>query len=156
MNTHLTTEELAAVIAGLEIDHDRRQHFDGCVVCRAEAAGMDELIEARRGEILADEPDWEDSAAIVMDRLAESGAPVAARRPRWLRPVLAMAAMLVLAVGVGVMLPGGAVDPVGDDLAVEEILAEMDALLADDSIPGFEVIDPWVGELETDIENGAS
>ena len=56
----------------------------------------------------------------------------------------------------GVLLPGGAVDPVGDELAVEEILAEMDALLADDSIPGFEVIDPWVGELETDIENGAS
>jgi hypothetical protein len=37
---------------------------------------------------------------------------------------------------------------------VEEILAEVDAVLADDSIPGFEVIDP--GLEEAIYENGTS
>ena len=45
---------------------------------------------------------------------------------------------------------------VDDDIAVEEILAEVDAVLEDDSLPGFESIDPGVSDLESMIENGAS
>ena len=40
------------------------------------------------------------------------------------------------------------------ELPVEQILAEVDAVLADDTIPGFELIDP--GLDEEFYENGAS
>jgi hypothetical protein len=39
---------------------------------------------------------------------------------------------------------------------VDEILAEVDAVLDDDSIPGFEVIDPGVDTLEGYAANGGS
>ena len=46
-------------------------------------------------------------------------------------------------------------DPVaGSELPVEQILAEVDAMLADDSIPGFELIDPGLDDAI--YENGAS
>lgn len=156
MNDHLTPEKIAEVVAGLEIDDRARTHLEGCVVCRAEAAGLTELIESRREEIRAEEPDWADSAAQVMARLPVADTTGETRRPRWMRPVLALAAVLVMAIGIGVLRPDGTVAPLPDDLAVEEILAEMDELLSDDRIPGFEAIDPGVDDLEAYFDNGAS
>ena len=42
------------------------------------------------------------------------------------------------------------------DLQIEEILAEVDAVLADDSLPGFESIDPGFDDPQSILENGAS
>jgi hypothetical protein len=70
--------------------------------------------------------------------------------------MLAAAAALVVAVGLGVLRPDGTSQPAADELAVEEILAEMDELLSDDGIPGFEIIDPESNDLETYFDNGAS
>ena len=156
MMKHLTTEEIAAVIAGLEIGDEQRRHLSSCVTCRAEAAGFDGLVEARRRDLAATEPDWEASAAAVMDRLPSPNRGGTVRRPRWLRPALAAAAALIVAIGIGVLRPGGTVAPVGDEVAVEEILAEMDELLGDDGIPGFEAIDPWSEDLAAFNDNGAS
>ncbi len=156
MRSHLTSEEIAAVVAGLELEPAAAEHLESCVICRAETSDLEVLIGARRTEIATDEPDWDAQAQRVMDRLpADTGAGRDHRR-KWLRPVLAVAAVVVLAVGVGVLRPDGPVEPPVGEPSVEEILAEMDALLSDDSIPGFEIIDPEMDDLETYFDNGAS
>jgi len=156
MSSHLNPEEIEAVIAGLEIDEDRRMHLEDCVVCRAQSARFTELVEARREEMLDAEPEWEASATAVMDRLPAAAAVAGTRRSRWLRPLLAAAAAAVVALGLGVLRPDGTAPMMSDDVAVEEILAEMDELLSDDGIPGFEIIDPESSDLETYFDNGAS
>jgi hypothetical protein len=75
-----------------------------------------------------------------------------------MRPLLAAAAVLLMVIGIRVLwVPGTPVAPlVEGEIAVEEILAEVDAVLADDYLPGFESIDPGVSDPESMIENGAS
>jgi hypothetical protein len=146
MNTHLTDEQIAAAVAGLELDEGAREHLAACLGCRAAVSDMQRLIETRRAGIVAEEPDWEAQRAGVLAGL-QPQAPVR-RRPRWRTPALAAAAAVVMAVAVGVVLsPGGGPVP-GEDFALEEVLAEAETLLADDSIPGFEAIDPGLDELE--------
>ncbi len=156
MSKHLSSEEIAAVVAGLEIEVPSTEHLESCVACRAEAADLEDLISVRREEMLGHAPDWDNQMRRVMDRLpAHPGADLR-RRPRWLRPVLAVAAALIVAVGIGLLRPDRPVAPPVGEPSVEEILAEMDELLADDSIPGFEIIDPEIDDLETYFDNGAS
>jgi hypothetical protein len=156
MTTHLTPEQIDATIAGLEIDDEAARHLENCVLCRAEVTGFDELVDARRAEMSADEPDWTRQREAVMDRLPVGVASTGRRRPRWLRPMLAAAAVVVIAVGIGLLRWDRPVEPAADEVAVDEILAEMNELLSDDSIPGFEIIDPETDDLETYFDNGAS
>ena len=156
MTTHLTSDEITAAVAGLELEQVVRDHLESCVVCRAEAAVLKGLITARREEIQADAPDWAAQAAEIMDRLPTDAEAGRQRRPKWLRPALAVAAVLVMAVGLGILRLESPVGPPTDELAVEEILAEMDELLSDNSIPGFEIIDPEMDDLATFFNNGAS
>jgi len=156
MNNHLASEEIAAAVAGLELEDAARDHLVDCVVCRAEVADLENLIAARRAAILTEEPDWDDHAERIMTRLPSEAGIGGRRRPRWLRPVLALAAALVVAVGIGLLRPDRPVAPTAGEPSVEEILAEMNELLADDSIPGFEIIDPQENDLEVYFDNGAS
>jgi len=156
MKNHLTSDEITAAVAGLELETAVRDHLASCVVCRAGVADLELLIAARREEMLTDEPDWADQTRRIMARLPSDGGSDGRRRSWWLRPVLAVAAALVIAVGLGLLRPSGSVSPATDSPSVEEILAEMDELLADDSIPGFEIIDPEMDDLETYFDNGAS
>jgi len=156
MTTHLRPDQIDAAIAGLEIDAEGQKHLESCVQCRTEAAEFGQLIEARREELAADEPDWALQTEEVMGRL-----PIdvkASGRPRrgWMRPALAVAAAVVIAVGIGVLRWDRPVEPPVAEVGVEEILAEMDELLSDDSIPGFEIIDPETDDLESYFDNGAS
>lgn len=153
MKNHLTSEEIAAAVAGLELELEARDHLVGCVVCRAEVADFEGLIAARREAVLTEEPDWDDRAERIMARLPSDAGIGGRRQSKWLRPMLAIAAALVIAVGLGLLRPSGSVDPSTGSPSVEEILAEMDELLADDSIPGFEIIDPWIDDLEMDFGN---
>jgi hypothetical protein len=158
MTRHLTRDEITAVIAGLPIGDAANEHLESCVACRSQLTGFADIVSARRATMTADEPEWETAAAAVMARLPEPDAAAGgSRRPRWLRPVLALAAAIVVAVAVGVLMPDRqAVQPQPEDIAVEEILAEMDELLSDDRIPGFEAIDPGLDDLSAYIDNGAS
>ena len=70
MKNHLTSEEIAAVVAGLELEDAARDHLVGCVVCRAEVADLESLIAARRAAILTEEPDWDDQAERIMAPLS--------------------------------------------------------------------------------------
>ena len=78
------------------------------------------------------------------------------KRRLWTRPLLAVAAVLVAAIGLRALwAPAPVVDPgVVSELPVEQILAEVDAMLADDSIPGLELLDQ--GMDEAIFDNGTS
>jgi hypothetical protein len=145
MSHHLTDEQIAASVAGLELGDEAREHLDSCLGCRSSVSEMLCLIEKRRGLLAAGEPDWEAQRAGVLAGL--DGHASRRRRPGWLTPALAVAAALVMAVAVGLVGgPGGATIP-RDEIALEEILAEAETLLADRSIPGFELIDPDLDEF---------
>jgi len=156
MSKHLTSDEIAAAVAGLELGTAARDHLVGCVVCRTEIAELEGLIAARRDEISADAPDWDDQASRILARLPSDAVAGSRRRPRWLRPALAVAATVIIALGLGWLRSSGPDAPAAETPSVEDILAEMNELLADDSIPGFEIIDPEENELETYFDNGAS
>jgi len=156
MKSHMTSEEISAAVAGLDLEPSAREHFESCVVCRAEAADLERLIDVRRQKLLAGEPDWSVQAQQIMDRLPVAAAGDGRGRSLWLRPILVLAAVLVMAVGLGILRSRGPVETPVAAPTVEEILAEMDELLSDDSIPGFEIIDPETDDLTTFFENGAS
>lgn len=158
MTRHLDDQEIAAAVAGLELAPERAQHLGSCLDCNRQVAALARLIDERRAEMAADEPDWEMSLAAVLGRLERStGGSTTPERTRWWRPLAAAAATVLVAVAVILLSPGerGRV-PERSELPVEEILAEVDAVLDDDSIPGFEAIDPGLDTLEGYAANGAS
>ncbi len=157
MTTHVTDEDLAAVVAGLEVTPEAHEHLSSCLSCRQEVAELQKSIAERRREMEAEIPDWQRQRNQVMARLADRPQTGSAPSRRWLRPLLAAAAVALVAVGVGLFMPPGATTPPTiDDLAVEQILAEVDAVLADDSLPGFEFIDPGVDDPAGLVADGAS
>ena len=157
MNTHLSDDDFAAVLAGLEADPGAREHLAACVSCRQQVAELQAFVADRRSAMESEAPDWQLQRRQVMARLGAAEATVTPTRRRWLRPVVAAAATLVAAVGIRLaMAPHEPTPTITDDLAVEEILAEVDAVLADDSLPGFESIDFGVDNPAQIIENGTS
>ncbi len=156
MNKHLDEQQITSAIAGLELDAEAAEHLGSCLSCRQRVSAMRELIGARRQDLETDAPDWERQQQEVLARLPTAAINRPARRRVWTRPLLAVAAVLVAAIGLRALwLPAPAVDPGSDsELPVEQILAEVDAVLADDSIPGFELIDPGIEDAI--YENGTS
>ncbi len=157
MNKHLTDDDFAAAVAGLDVDSQAAEHLSSCVSCRQEVAELQRFVAESRDGMADESPDWQRQRQAVMARLADSPTARSAPARRWLRPLLAAAALLVVAVGLGLLMPpGAATPPATDDLAIEQILAEVDAVLADDSLPGFESIDPGVDDPASIFENGTS
>ena len=151
MKTHLTSDEITANAAGLELEPVAKKHLENCVACRTEVADFEAVVEERRSRMCNNEPDWEAQTRLIMDRLPAESETLGRHRSRWLRPLLAVAAAAVMAVGLGFLRPGGPAEPPAGQPSVEEILAEMDELLSDDSIPGFEIIDPWIDDRAMDF-----
>ena len=117
---------------------------------------MRDVIDARLEDLEAETPDWERQRQEIMLQLPSMPATQPKRRHLWTRPLLAVAAVLVAAIGLRALwMPAPVADPgVTTELPVEQILAEVDAMLADDSIPGFELIDQ--GMDDAIFENGTS
>lgn len=156
MTRHLSNDEITKAVAGLGLEPAAAEHLDSCVSCRLEVSKTLEVIEARRRTIEDEAPVWELQRRQILDRLE---APPVARQGRrwWTRPLLVAAAVLVVAIGLRALLwnPRPPTEPLQRaEVPVEEILAEVDAVLADDSIPGLEVIDPGLEGAASD--NGAS
>ena len=156
MKTHLEENEFTAAVAGLELEAAAEEHLGSCVSCRRQVSAMRDVIDARRGDLEAEAPDWVRQRREIMSQLPPAPAVRPMRRSPWTRPLLAIAAVLVAAVGLRALwTPAPTADPgVISELPVEQILAEVDAMLADDSIPGFELIDQGMDDVI--FENGAS
>ena len=156
MSMHLEEHEITSAVAGLELEPAAWEHLAACLSCRQRVASMRELIDVQRQRFEAEAPDWVRQRQEVLSRLPSALAAGPERRRWWSRPLLAVAAVLVAAIGLKVLwTPPSPNDPMaGLELPVEQILAEVDAMLADDSIPGFELIDPGLDDAI--FENGAS
>jgi len=158
MTNHLDEREISAAVAGLELAGPATEHLESCLECRRRVADTAQLIGRRRAAQTNGEPDWEVARAAVLARLPEvESERAASRRLRWWRPLAAAAAVVAIAVAVGLLAPGRVADKeTSTEIPVEEILAEVDALLADDSIPGFELIDPGLETLSGVVGDSAS
>lgn len=156
MNTHLDENEISAAVAGIELEPPSEKHLHSCLSCRQQVSQMRGVIDEERRKLKAEAPDWDRQRQEILMRLPleATGRPV--RRRVWTRPLLTVAAVFVAAIGLRALwAPAPAIDPtVSAELPVEQILADVDAVLADDSIPGFEFIDPGMSEMLT--ENGES
>lgn len=145
MNRHLSDDEIAAAVAAEKLAPERARHLEDCVPCRREVDGFLELIAERRRVLEAEGPDFEEQRRRILEGLVHPAAPVVAlhRRHIW-RPILAAAAALVTVVGIWFQMtrhrPAAVVRP----LPVEQILSDVDATLADRSVPGFESLDSMI------------
>jgi hypothetical protein len=154
MSRHLDEHEITAAVAGLELDQTARDHLGSCLSCRRQVTRVKRLLDHRRELINGRAPDWDRQQQQILTQLPPpQAAVVPIRRRQWLRPLMAAAAVVLLAVAIGSLYqaPGPAVPgtPVpGDELAVEEILAEVDAILDADGFPGFEAL----GEIVPDSD----
>ena len=158
MKTHLEDHEFTAAVEGLDLAPGAAEHLASCISCRQQVDVLEGAIAERRGEMEVGAPDWDRQREEILSRLGSAPPENAvASRRRW-QPLLAAAAVVVVAVGLGSLWrPSGAPETVlTPEIAIEEILAEVDAVLADDSLPGFESIDPGVDDPESLFENGAS
>jgi len=156
MKSHLEEHEITEAVAGLELEAAAEEHLGSCVSCRRQVSAMRDVIDARRGDLEAEAPDWERQRQEIMLQLPSTPTIWPLRRRLWARPLLAIAAVLVAGIGLRALwAPAPVVDPgVGSELPVEQILAEVDAMLADESIPGFELLDQGLDDAIFD--NGAS
>ena len=157
MKIHLEEHEFTAAVAGLELDATAKEHLGSCLSCRQQVSAMRDVIDARRADLAAGAPTWERQRHEIMMRLPLTTPTVRRLRSVWTRPLLAVAAVLLVVVGLRALWTPApdVVDPgVVSELPVEQILDEVDAMLADDSIPGFEVIDQ--GMDDAIFENGTS
>ncbi len=165
MSHHLDDATLAAAVAGLDPTPEQRRHLADCLACRRAVDELQRTIAGRRFALEAEAPDWDAQRRAILARLPQ---PRPAARPRSSAPLLALAAtILVGAIGLGVWQFGleAPAGPPADAAELERVLAEADALLADDSIPGFEPIDPfgepraadgWEDDMQRVLANGAS
>jgi anti-sigma factor RsiW len=156
MKTHLEEHEITDAVAGLDLESAAAKHLGSCVSCRQQVSAMRNVIDSRRQRLDAEAPDWERQRQEIMLRLPLASTDRSRGRWLWARPLFAVAAVLVAVIGLRALwMPAPSVNSTaGADLPVEQILAEVDAVLADDSIPGFELIDPSLDDAM--YENGAS
>lgn len=150
MTRHLDRDQLDLAVAGLLTDPDALAHLEDCVTCRRTMTGFQEVIETRRAMMERETPDWGLQRQQILDRLPDHPAlvPVAADR-RWVRPLLAAAATVLIAVGGGLVFHRSDPAPPATtrtEMNVEEILAETDSLLDAEGIPGFHILDDVTDE----------
>jgi hypothetical protein len=154
MKIHLDEHEITAAVSGLEVNPAAEEHLASCLSCRQQVSSMRELIDARRRGLKAEVPDWDQQRLEILLRLPLAST-TGERHRRWVRPLLALAAILVAAIGLRMLWAPPLVDRATNaELPVEQILAEVDAVLADDSIPGFELIESGLDDAV--FENGTS
>lgn len=160
MNTHVTDSELSEAVAGVSVDPRIEEHLGSCVACRRRLDEVREILALRRADLEAGAPDWEAQRQRILAQIESPRAVVVPlRRGRWWRPALAAAASLIAAAGLWIGVARHRPAQTAGTLAVEQILSEVDATLADNEVPGFEALDsivPTSDEIESLISNGAS
>ncbi len=144
MNRHLDDHEMASAAAGLTLEPEKLAHLEGCVSCRGSVTQFLDQVNKRRRAMEEETPDWDAQLKRILDALPPAPVTSIAVRRRWLRPLLAAAATLTIAIGTGLFIHQNGSAPASSprpEIGVEEILAQADSLLAEDSIPGLDVFD---------------
>ena len=144
MKNHLDELEISAAAAGLDLEDGAKDHLQACVSCRRLVTEFQDAIQARRAQMMRREPDWEAQKEAVLEQLPQIGTVTRRWHTAWARPLLAAAATIFLAIGVGVLYPrpGSLPSPTPNpNLPIEQILAEAESLLADDGLLDFQVFD---------------
>lgn len=144
MTNHLNEWEASAAAAGLDLEEARQEHLRHCLVCRSSIAAFGETIDLRRQDLAQTRPDWEGQRAAILRRMAEGGSSVRRVSPSRLRPLLAAAATVVLAVAGGAFITrsGPAPTPTAQPaIAIEEILSQAESLLSDDGLVDLDLFD---------------
>lgn len=142
MSTHLSETEITSALCGQEISAAANEHLQRCISCRSRIAEFERAVTLRRAGMEGESPDWQKQRRAVLDRLPEQIGPRRRRSPRWMRPALAAAAVVTIALAAGLLHNPATPDLMPTphpELPIEQILAQTELLLADDSIPGFEV-----------------
>lgn len=148
---HMTDDEIALAVAGLELDGEIQRHLDACLGCRRRIEALKAPIVARHAEMLGEAPEWEAQREQILSRLDEPAATIVRlHRRHWARALLAAAAVLIAAFGL--WLHAGRRSPATPrtDAQVERVLDQVNATLANDTVPGFEALDqliPSPGEI---------
>jgi len=137
MTRHLDNEQMAAAVAGLELEAAAKGHLGSCLTCRREVQRVLDLLGARQRKLEDEAPDWTRQQQQIMNRLPATPV-VPLWRSVWLRPAAAVAAVLVLAVGVAMLVDRDQLWR--QEVDVERVLAEVESILEDDGIPGFEAL----------------
>jgi bacterioferritin-associated ferredoxin len=161
MSRHLTEDEITAAAAGLATGAEVDEHLAVCVTCNRAVEEFRHLVAERRASLEAEMPDWGAQRRRILVQLSEPGAEVVPlHRGHWRRTLLAVAAVVLAAVGVWLQFGRQAPAPAKPAVPVEKILAEVDATLADDQVPGFEALSsmvPTADEMASMMtSNGAS
>ncbi len=150
MRTHLDDMELAAAIAGLDLDGKALDHLSSCLACRREVESSRALIAERGREMARSEPDWEAQRERIMAALPVAPVVVPLAR-HWAQPLLAAAA--ALAVTVGVVLLRRTTEVQRPQMAPEEIIAEVQTALDREEVPGFAALESLlVADLSDAVE----
>lgn len=144
MIRHLDDHELASATGGIPLDPDREDHLNRCVSCRRSVTLFLDTVNERRRAMEEEAPDWNTQTERILGGLPPAPATPIAIRRRWLSPLLAAAATITIAVGTGLVVRQTGPAPVSTprpEIEIEEILAQADSLLAEEGIPGLEVLD---------------
>ena len=144
MSRHLNDHELASAAAGTPLGLEQRTHLDGCISCRNSVALFLDLVDERRQAMEDEGPDWDAQLDHILGGLPNDSIEPRMTGRRWLNPLLAAAATITIAIGTGLILQQQGPTLVHipqPDINVEEILAQTDALLAEEGFPGLDVLD---------------
>jgi len=160
MTKHLDDRQLSAALASAALDHNARDHLGSCLACRRRLEIFRDTVAARRRGMMATAPDFEEQKQSILTRVALPAAAPAGLRKRWVRSLLAAAATALLVAGAGLLYHHTSQTTLNlprPDLPIEDILAETEALLADDSIPGFDILDEYSeAEIDSTLDNQSS
>jgi anti-sigma factor RsiW len=160
MRRHLTEDEITTAAAGLASQAEVDEHLAACMTCSRSVDEFRRLVSKRRASLEAEMPDWGAQRRRILVQLGEPWAEVVPlHRGRWRRTLLAVAAVVLAAVGVWLQF-GRQAPPARPGVPIEQILAEVDATLSDDQVPGFEALSsmvPTADDMQSMMtNNGAS
>jgi hypothetical protein len=158
MTTHLDDNDLSRAMAQLPLEAAAADHLAQCLICRRRVEAFGEQLDGLRRARLGDEPDWEAQRLAVLERLPP-GATVVALAPRRRVRLLAAAALILAALGLGALQLSRRQPQPTAPVPVERILAEVNATLDGPVYPGFEALEPIVpdaDELQAVINNPTS
>lgn len=143
MNRHLNDSELAFAAAGFDLEPGPTAHLEACISCRRSVDLFLNRVDERRRAIEEEAPNWDEQLDQILGGLSIHSTKPAEKVRRWLGPLLATAATVIIAIGTGLIVQERDPVPVPTprpDIKIEEILAQTDALLSEEGIPGFEII----------------